>query len=76
MSDLVRMLVGARRALIDLVITLLIVIGGVLMIGGCIYPILFRPDWTSAQALEALWPYYLAGVVTLALGWLVDRLEG
>jgi hypothetical protein len=76
MPELARRLLAARRGLSDFAAAVLIVAGGVLMIGVSIYPIEFRPEWTSAQALEELWPYYLAGAVTLALGWLVDRVEG
>jgi hypothetical protein len=76
MSEFVRRLFASRPGLSDFAVTTLIVMGGVLMIGVSIYPIEFRPEWTSAQSLEELWPYYLAGAVTLALGWLVDRVEG
>lgn len=75
MSDLIKALAATGKASIDFVAALLIVIGGLLMIGGCVYRVFIHPEWTSEQALDALWPFFLAGIVTLMLGWLVDRTE-
>lgn len=75
MSDLIKVLATAGKASLDVGVAALVVIGGMLMIGGCVYRVFVRPEWTSEQALETLWPFFLAGVVTLMLGWLLDRAE-
>ena len=76
MSNLINALVIARHALIDFGIAFLIVVGGALLIGGCVYCIFIRPELTPYGALETLWPCFLAGTVALMLGWLIDHVEG
>jgi hypothetical protein len=34
---------------------------------------LCRPSGSAGEALEALWPLYLAGALSLVLGWLIER---
>jgi predicted membrane channel-forming protein YqfA (hemolysin III family) len=75
MADLVKALAGTEKGLTDLVAAALIVLGVLLMIGGCVYRVFVRPEWTFDEALHALWPFFLAGGVSLMLGWLVDRAE-
>lgn len=58
MSNLIRALAAARQALIDLAVSLFIVMGATLLIGGFAYRIFLRPDLTSPEALEALWPFF------------------
>lgn len=72
-SHLIATSTATGKAAVDLVAALLIVLGGLLIVGGGIYRVFIRPEWTSEQALAALWPCFLAGAVTLMLGWLVDR---
>jgi len=76
MSNLIKALAAARQSLIDAAVSLLIVTGSTLLIGGCAYRIFVRPDLTSPEAMGALWPFFLAGTVALVLGWLMDRTEG
>jgi F0F1-type ATP synthase assembly protein I len=73
MSELIRALTVASKASLDLVAAVLVIVGGLLVIGGGTYRVFVRPEWTSEQALDALWPFFLAGVVTVMLGWLIDR---
>lgn len=75
MSELIKAFTASGKASIDFVAAVLIVIGGLLVIGGCVDRVFVHPEWTSEQALDALWPFFLAGVVALMLGWLVDRAE-
>ena len=75
-SNLIKALVAVRQSLIDAVVSILIVTGGTLLIGGCAYRIFVRPDLTSPEAMGALWPYFLAGTVALLLGWFMDRTDG
>jgi hypothetical protein len=73
MADLVKALRG--KASIDIVAAVLILIGGLLMIGGCVYRVFVRPEWTTHEAIIALWPFLAAGAVSFAVGWLIDRAE-
>jgi len=75
MGELIKALTATGKASIDLVAALLIVIGGLLMIGGCVYRVFVQPEWTFEEAGHALWPFFLAGIVSLTLGWFVDRTE-
>jgi hypothetical protein len=76
MPDHTRILAAARRALIDLAATLLIIAGGALLTGGWAYRVFLRPELPSPEAATVLWPVLLAGVVALLAGWWVDRAEG
>jgi F0F1-type ATP synthase assembly protein I len=73
MSDLIKALTDAGRASLDLIAALLVIIGGLLVFGGGTYRVFVRPEWTFEQAASTLWPVFLAGVVIVVLGWLVDR---
>lgn len=75
LSNFIRALAAARQPLIDALVSLLIVTGGALLIGGCAYRIFLRPELTSPEAVGALWPFFLAGTIALLLGWLMDRIE-
>jgi len=75
MADLIKALTATRKTSIDLAAAFLIVIGGLLMIGGCVYRVFVQPEWTFEEALHALWPYFVAGTICLTLGWFVDRAE-
>ena len=46
-----------------------------LVIGGGVYRVFVRPEWSFAQALDTLWPCFLADFVSLMLGLLADRAE-
>jgi hypothetical protein len=75
MAHLVKALAGTGKAVVDLIAALLITIGGLLMIGAYVYRVFIHPEWTSGQAVSALWPYFAVGSATLMLGWLVDRTD-
>jgi hypothetical protein len=72
-SEFVSAVVTASRWLREQVATLVIAAGGIALLGACIYRHIAYPDWTAGEALEALWPLYLAGALSLLLGWLIDR---
>ena len=73
MSEFVSTVVTASRWLREQVATLVIVAGGVGLLGACVYRYVAYPDWTAGEALGALWPLYLAGALSVLLGWLIDR---
>jgi hypothetical protein len=73
MSQLIKSLTVASRSSLDVVAALLVILGGVLVIGGGAYRVFVRPEWTFEQAFDQLWPCFLAGVVIVMLGWLIDR---
>jgi hypothetical protein len=75
MAEIIRMVAVAAKAWDGLVAAVLVSVGGMLVIGGGIYRVFVRPEWSFAQALDTLWPYFLAGFVSLMLGLLVDRAE-
>jgi predicted membrane channel-forming protein YqfA (hemolysin III family) len=75
MSDLVRALADSARAAVDLVAASLMLLGGLLMLGAYVYRVFVHPEWTSHEAVAALWPFFVVGSATLMLGWLVDRRE-
>jgi hypothetical protein len=45
------------------------------MIGSFACRIFVRPEWTFDEAQQALWPFFLVGILSLILGWFFDRLE-
>jgi len=45
-----------------------IVVGGLLMVAGSVHGVLRGPD--DPETLAALWPFYLAGVVAIVVGWM------
>jgi len=49
----------------------LALVGALVLAGACVYRRVWRPDWTGGEALEALWPFYVAGAVSVASRWLV-----
>ncbi len=75
MSEIVRTVATAGKAWLDPAAALLVGVGGFLVIGGGVYRVFVRPEWTSAQALDTMWPVFVAGFIALALGLLVDRAE-
>ena len=75
MAGPIKALTATGKAAIDLLAAILIVIGGLLVIGSLVYRVFVRPEWTFEQALQALWPFFLAGAASLMFGWLVDRAE-
>ena len=76
MADLVRALAATGKAASDLVAVFLILLGGLLMFGGYVYRVFVHPEWTYEQAVDALWPFFGLGLISVILGWLVDRMEG
>jgi uncharacterized membrane protein len=74
MTGLVKALTGTGKATGDFVAVFLILVGGLLMIGGYVYRVFVHPEWTFDEATIALWPFFTAGIVSLILGWLVDRI--
>ena len=72
-SEFVSAVVTASRWLREQVVTLVIVAGGIGLLGACVFRYVAYPDWTAGEALEALWPLYLAGALSLVLGWLIER---
>jgi predicted lysophospholipase L1 biosynthesis ABC-type transport system permease subunit len=75
MAYLVKALAGRWKSAPDLVAALLIVAGGALVIGACVFRVFVHPEWTFDEALKALAPFLAAGVVSLISGWLLDRRE-
>jgi hypothetical protein len=73
MSELIRALSDAGKASLDFVAALLVIVGGILVIGGGAYRVFVRPEWTFEQAFHSLWPFFLAGIATVMLGWFIDR---
>jgi hypothetical protein len=71
-SELMTSLLTASRWLREQLATLAIVAGGLGLLGACLYRHVARPEWTASESLEALWPLYLAGALSLVLGWLID----
>lgn len=64
---------GAVQQLKERVIGAGIVVGGLLMIAGCILTMVW--GLKGADALGAMWPFYLGGVVAVLLGWLNGELR-
>ena len=75
MADLVKALIGTDKAGTDLVAAVLIVIGGLLIMGALVFRVFIHPEWTFDESLGALWPFLAVGFVSVAGGWLVDRME-
>jgi predicted lysophospholipase L1 biosynthesis ABC-type transport system permease subunit len=73
MTSLVRALTGTDKGTHDFVAAILILVGGLLIIGSYVYLVFVQPEWTFEEATLALWPFFTAGGVSLAGGWLVDR---
>jgi hypothetical protein len=73
MTSLVRALTGTDKGTHDFFAAVLILAGGLLIIGSYVYRVFIHPEWTFEQATFALWPFFIAGGVSLAAGWLVDR---
>jgi hypothetical protein len=71
-SEFMTSLLTASRWLREQLATLAIVAGGLGLLGACLYRHIARPEWTASEALGALWPLYLAGALSLLLGWLID----
>ena len=73
MLQIIRSVLTAGHSVREHVITFAIVTGGLMLLGSCLYRPVFHPDWTAAEALEYLWPFYVAGTLSVVLGWLVER---
>jgi hypothetical protein len=73
MSEFVNVLLAAGRWLREQAVTLAVVSGGMGMLSGCLYRFAAHPEWSAREALEILWPLYLAGALSLLLGWLIER---
>jgi hypothetical protein len=73
MGHFIKSLTATGRVSTDLVSAALIVIGGLLAFGAGVYGAFVQPEWTLEHALQTLWPYFVAGIACLTLGWLVDR---
>jgi len=61
---------GHARHAPDVVRTWAVLAGFAILFGTCLYRRIRHPDWSGGQALAALWPVYLAGVVSICSGWL------
>jgi hypothetical protein len=75
MPEIIRTVVAGNKEWLGPAAALFVSLGVTLMIGGGVYRVFIRPEWTTVQALDALWPFFLAGVITLVLGLLLDRAE-
>ena len=61
------------RGVRHFIVTAAIVVGGLLMLAGSIYGMVF--NLVGAEALATLWPFYLGGIVAVLLGWLTGELR-
>jgi hypothetical protein len=75
MAELIKALAATGKDSVGLVAACFIVVGGLLMIGAVVYRVFVQPEWTFEEAGHALWPFFLAGVVCLMLGWFIDRTQ-
>ena len=73
MTQIIDAILKTNSPLRDILITTTIIIGGVLMLGACLYHFFLRPEWTSPQALAELWPFHASGALAFFAGWLIDR---
>lgn len=69
-----RGLAPARRAFVDAAASLLIIASGALI--NLRIALATFSCGSFAEASAMLWPVILAGIVTLFVGWLMDRTEG
>lgn len=46
--------------------------GTLVLLGACLYRRLRHPEWTGGQALQVLWPFYLAGALSICTAWLFN----
>jgi hypothetical protein len=72
-SEFVSAVLSASRRLREQLVTLVTVAGGIALLGACVYRSVAHPEWTAGEALDALWPLYLAGALSLVVGWLMER---
>jgi hypothetical protein len=72
-TQIIDAILKARSPLRDVLVSIAIITGGVLMLGAGVYHFFLRPEWTSPQALAVLWPFHAGGALALFLGWLIDR---
>jgi hypothetical protein len=63
----------AARPVRDLVIKAAIILGGSLMVAGTVYGVVLQPG--GPEDLGTLWPFYLGGVIAIALGWMNGDLQ-
>jgi hypothetical protein len=75
MAELIKALAAGGKDSMGLVAACLIVLGGLLIIGGMVYRVFVQPEWTFEEAGLALWPFLLAGMISLTLGWFIDRAQ-
>ena len=75
MSEFIKALAATGKESMGLVAAGLFVFGGLLMFGGMVYRVFVQPEWSFEEAGLALWPYFLAGIVSLTLGWFIDRAQ-
>ena len=73
MSEIVRTAGAGGKEWLEPAAALLVSLGVTLMIGSGVYRVFVRPEWTTAQAADTLWPFLVAGLITLVLGLLLDR---
>jgi hypothetical protein len=73
MPEFISARLAAGRWLRDEAVTLAIVAGGMGLLTGCVYRFAAHPEWSAREALEILWPLYLAGALSLLLGWLMEQ---
>jgi hypothetical protein len=43
--------------------------GALITLGACLYRRVWHPEWVGGQALQALWPFYIAAALSLYFGW-------
>jgi hypothetical protein len=75
MAELIKALAANDKDSVGLLAAAFIVLGGLLIIGGLVYRVFVQPEWTFEEAGSALWPFFLAGIVSLTLGWFIDRTQ-
>jgi hypothetical protein len=75
MAQLIKALAANGKDSIGLVAAAFIVLGGLLLFGGMVYRVFVQPEWTFEEAGYALWPVFLAGIVSLMLGLFIDRTQ-
>jgi hypothetical protein len=64
------------RRMQELLIGSAVIAGALCLLGACAYRRVWHPEWTGGQALQALWPFYLAAALSIYCGWRFNHARG